>query len=74
MDDLLSLFRSIRKVEVLFLSFLPARWRNPPPSYRIILPILKRLSRHEEQFPWAAALLYSIQNDEQIGPSMTESA
>jgi len=60
MHELLSVIKLFRKLEALFLPMLPSKWRNPPPSYRVVLPILERLSLYKERFPWVDALLYSI--------------
>jgi hypothetical protein len=57
MDELIEL---IRKFESLFLPFLPRKWQNPPPSYRIIVPLLEKIGRYENRFPWVEPLLYTI--------------
>lgn len=61
MEDLFSLLKAVRKIEVLILPFFPSRWRDPPPSYRIIVPLLEKLKRYKERFPWMDALVYSLQ-------------
>jgi hypothetical protein len=53
----------IHKIEILFLPLFPLKWQDPPPSYRMIIPLLNILNRYEKQFPWAGALLYSLQKD-----------
>ena len=60
MDDFFSVFKSLRKVEALFLPFFPARWQETPPSYRIVSFWIERLRRGENKSEWRAALLYSM--------------
>ncbi len=67
MDELIEL---IRKFESLFLPFLPRKWQNPPPSYRMIVPFLERIGRHEKRFPWVEPLLYTVRT--QIYPPYHE--
>jgi len=67
MDELIE---TIRKIESLFLSLLPRKWHNPPPSYRIIVPLLHKIGRYEKRFPWVEPLLYSIRT--QIYPPYHE--
>src|SRR5512146_964547 len=60
MDDILWLVRLVRQVEALLLPLLPRGWRAPPPSYRLIVPLLGWLGRHR-QYPWVEALLFTLQ-------------
>ena len=67
MDELIEL---IRKIEFLFLPLLPRKWQSPPPSYRIIVPLLNKIGRYQKRFPWVEPLLYSIRT--QIYPPYHE--
>lgn len=60
MNEFLSLIKLFRKLEALFLPMLPSGWQNPPPSYRIVVPVLEKLGSYKERFPWVDAVLYSI--------------
>ena len=60
MFELIWLVRLIRQVEVLVLPLLPAAWRTPPPSYRLVMPLLNRVSRYKDR-SWAQALLYTVE-------------
>jgi len=66
MFEFIWLIRLIRQVEALLLPLLPAAWRTPPPSYRLAMPLLDRVSRYRDQ-AWAHALLYTVEY--QIYPS-----
>jgi hypothetical protein len=63
MNDFLSLIKLIRQIEALFLPLFPSGWRNPPPSYRIVMPLLKRLDRYKERFSSTDALIYLIHEE-----------
>ena len=57
---MIELFELIRKIEVLFLPLFPKKWLNPPPSYRLIIPLLQKLGRYDKRFHWVNPLLDSI--------------
>jgi len=62
MDDYFSLFKALRKIEALFLPFMPRSWRKMPPSYRMAGFFMDKLSVREKTSPWVAAITYSIRN------------
>ena len=50
MDEMIEF---IRKFESLFLPLLPRKWQNPPPSYRIIVPLLEKIGPYRQ---WVLAV------------------
>lgn len=60
MDELIE---TIRKIESLFLPLLPRKWHHPPPSYRVVIPLLKKIGRYEKRFLWVEPLLDSIRTE-----------
>jgi len=61
--DLYPVLKILRKIEFFVLPLMPASWREPPPSYRVALPVLNFLNRYTQQIPFIAALLYSIKKE-----------
>lgn len=61
MDELLSLIKAIRKLEALCRPLFPRRWRDPPVSYRMAIPLIHRLE-HSGRLPaeWRQPLLYNL--------------
>ena len=61
--DLYPVLKILRKIEFFLLPLFPAKWRDPPPSYRAVLPVLNLLTRYTEKMPFIKALLYSIKKE-----------
>ena len=61
--DLYPVLKILRKIEFFILPLLPARWREPPPSYRIALPVLNFLNPYTQKIRFIDALVYSIKKE-----------
>ena len=61
--DLYPVLKILRKIEFFILPLLPARWREPPPSYRIALPVLNFLNPYTKKIRVIDALVYSIKKE-----------
>jgi hypothetical protein len=61
--DLYPVLKILRKIEFFILPLLPAGWREPPPSYRIALPVLNFLNRYTQKIRFIDPLIYSIKKE-----------
>jgi hypothetical protein len=63
MEDFVWLLKSTRRIESFLLPLFPRKWRNPPPSYQLAVPVIGALENRKEKRDWISPLLYTIRKE-----------